>query len=158
MPNDFSASTRRHSAAHVMAAAINDLFPNTKFGVGPATQTGFFYDVDLEHTLTESDLGRIEKRMKELRKKKQRFEYEEYRIDEAIAYMHKKGQPFKIELLKLLRDKGSTTVAKETVDGLVVQDGKKTVSFCKTGSFVDLCKGPHVDHSGQIGNARHIGT
>ena len=71
--DNFPVETRRHSAAHLMAAAIKDLWPNAKFGVGPATATGFYYDIQLEEPLTVEDLPKIEKRMKELRKKKKKF-------------------------------------------------------------------------------------
>jgi len=153
MPQDaFPVDTRRHSAAHLMAAAIKDLYPDAKFGVGPATATGFFYDIALNEPLTMDDLPKIEKRMKELRKEKHRFEREELDVDEAIACMARENQPFKVELLKLLRDKGSTAIARETGDESVVGEGAETVSFYRTGGFVDLCRGPHVDHSGQVGH------
>ncbi|MFW6300594.1 MAG: aminoacyl--tRNA ligase-related protein, partial [Oceanicaulis sp.] len=150
--SDFDADTRRHSAAHLMAAAVKDLYPNAQFGVGPATETGFFYDIKLDETLTVEDLQKIEKRMKELRKKKHRFEREDLPVDDAIQYMERENQPFKVELLKLLRDKGSTAIAKETGDESVVADGVDTISFYRTGDFVDLCRGPHVDHSGEVGH------
>jgi threonyl-tRNA synthetase len=149
---DFPASTRRHSAAHIMAAAVKEFYPNARFGVGPATETGFFYDIALDETLTQEDLDKIEKRMKQMRKEKHRFEYEEHDVDEAIDYMERENQPFKVELLKLLRDKGSTEIAKETGDDSVVGEGAETISFYKTGDFVDLCRGPHVDNSSQIGH------
>ncbi len=148
----FPVETRRHSAAHLMAAAIKDLYPTARFGVGPATETGFFYDIALDEPITVEDLPKIEKRMKELRKKKHKFEREEVSADEAIEYMKKEGQDFKVELLELLRDKGSTAIAKETGDEAVVGDGETTISFYRTGDFVDLCRGPHVDHSGQVGH------
>lgn len=150
--DQFPVETRRHSAAHLMAAAIKDLWPNAKFGVGPATATGFYYDIALDEPLTVEDLPRIEKRMKELRKKKHRFVCEALNVDEAIAYMDREGQDFKVELLKLLRDKGSTAIAKETGDESVVGEGVDEITFYKTGDFVDLCRGPHVDHSGQVGH------
>jgi threonyl-tRNA synthetase len=149
----FPVETRRHSAAHLMAAAIKDLYPTAKFGVGPATETGFFYDIALDEPITVEDLPKIEKRMKELRKKKKYFIREEISAEEAIDYMAKEGQDFKVELLELLRDKGSTAIAKETGDESVVgEDGEATISFYRTGDFVDLCRGPHVDHSGQVGH------
>ena len=149
----FPVETRRHSAAHLMAAAIKDLYPTARFGVGPATATGFFYDIALDEPITVDDLPKIEKRMKELRKKKKYFVREEVSADEAIEYMKKEGQDFKVELLELLRDKGSTAIAKETGDDSVVGDADETtISFYRTGDFVDLCRGPHVDHSGQVGH------
>lgn len=147
----FPLDTRRHSCAHLMAAAIKDLWPTAKFGVGPATATGFYYDIALDKPLTTEDLDAIEKRMKELRKKKVRIERSELDIDEAIAFMAKEGQDFKVELLTLLKEKGSTAIAKETGDDSVVADGVDTVSFYKLGDFTDLCRGPHVDTTGQVG-------
>lgn len=148
---EFPLDTKRHSAAHLMAAAIKDLWPEARFGVGPATETGFFYDINLPEAFTPEDLPRIEKRMKELRKKKHKFERVELPIDKAIEYMKEQGQDFKVELLTLLKEKGSTAVAKETGDDAVAGDGLDSVSFYKTGDFVDLCRGPHVDHTGQVG-------
>ena len=149
---EFPIDTKRHSAAHLMAAAVKELYPNARFGVGPATATGFFYDIALDETLTPEDLQRIEKTMKELRKKKLPFERIDLPIDQAIEFMKEQGQDFKVELLKLLREKGSTAIAKETGDESVVGEGVDTVSFFKTGDFVDLCRGPHVDNSAQVGH------
>lgn len=148
----YPVDTKRHSAAHLMAAAVRELWPNARFGVGPATASGFFYDIALDETLTPEDLTRIEKKMKELRKKKLPFERIDLPIDKAIDYMKEHGQDFKVELLKLLREKGSTAIAKETGDMSVVGEGVDTVSFFKTGDFVDLCRGPHVDNSAQVGH------
>ncbi|GGE47132.1 threonine--tRNA ligase [Marinicauda pacifica] len=148
----FPIDTKRHSAAHLMAAAVKDIWPNARFGVGPATATGFFYDIALDETLTPDDLQTIEKRMKEMRKKKLPFERVDLPVEQAIGYMKEQGQDFKVELLELLRDKGSTAIAKETGDESVVEEGVDTVSFFKTGDFVDLCRGPHVDNSAQIGH------
>jgi len=149
--DNYPVQTRRHSAAHLMAAAIRDLWPNARFGVGPATSTGFYYDIALEEPLTVEDLPRIEKRMKELRKKKKKFYREAHGINEAIEFMAAEGQDFKVELLKLLRDKGSTAIVRETGDESVVSDGLDEITFYRTGDFVDLCRGPHVEHSGQVG-------
>ncbi len=143
--DNYPVQTRRHSAAHLMAAAIRDLWPNARFGVGPATSTGFYYDIALEEPLTVEDLPRIEKRMKELRKKKKKFYREAHGINEAIEFMAAEGQDFKVELLKLLRDKGSTAIVRETGDESVVSDGLDEITFYRTGDFVDLCRGPHVD-------------
>jgi threonyl-tRNA synthetase len=148
----FPVETRRHSAAHLMAAAIKDLYPDAQFGVGPATATGFYYDITLPEPLTLDDLPTIEKRMKEMRAEKHRFACEALPIADAIDYMERQNQPLKVELLKLLRDKGSTAIAKETGDDSVVGEGAETVTFFRTGDFVDLCRGPHVDHTGQVGH------
>jgi threonyl-tRNA synthetase len=148
----------RHSAAHLMAAAIQQLWPEAKFGVGPPTRNGFYYDIDLPQSLSAEDFPRIEEKMRELRKAKLPYVRREIGIDEAISYMKEAAQPFKVELLNLLKEKGTTAVAKETGDDSMAAStdspgagGAEEVSFYETGSFVDLCRGPHVEHSGEIG-------
>jgi threonyl-tRNA synthetase len=145
----------RHSAAHLMAAAVQQLWPGARFGVGPAVEHGFYYDIDVPVKLTDEDLPKIEAKMRELRNKKLPYERIELSVDDAIAEMEKRGQSFKVELLQLLKEKGSTAVAEETGDddavGTEESGGVTRVSFYKTGDFVDLCRGPHVDSSAQIG-------
>lgn len=146
----------RHSAAHLMAAAVQSLWPEAKFGVGPAVKNGFYYDMELPVALTSKELERIEQKMRELKNKKLPYQRIEYGIDDAIAEMDKRGQPFKVELLKLLKEKGSTAVAQETGDDDAVgvsegPGGAEKVSFYQTGDFVDLCRGPHVNNTGDIG-------
>jgi threonyl-tRNA synthetase len=145
----------RHSAAHLMAAAIQQLWPEAKFGVGPPTRNGFYYDIDLPQSLSAEDFPRIEEKMREMRKAKLPYVRREIGVDEAISYMSEAGQPFKVELLSLLKEKGTTAVAKETGDESMAAstdgEGVDQVSFYETGSFVDLCRGPHVEHTGEIG-------
>lgn len=149
----------RHSAAHLMAAAIQQLWPEAKFGVGPTTRNGFYYDIDLPQSLSAEDFPRIEEKMRELRKARLPFVRREIGVDEAISYMTGAAQPYKVELLGLLKEKGTTAVTKETgdeglvdsTDGQGANQGINQVSFYETGSFVDLCRGPHVEHTGEIG-------
>lgn len=142
----------RHSTAHLLAAAVSAIWPEARFGVGPAVKFGFYYDIEVPVAIGPKELERIEQKMRELRKKKLPFERVELPIDEAIAEMERRGQRYKVELLTLLRDKGSTAVAKETGDDSVVDTaGAATVSFYKTGDFVDLCRGPHVSITTEIG-------
>ncbi len=145
----------RHSAAHLMAAAIQQIWPQAQFGVGPAVENGFYYDVQVPVKLTEEDLAKIETKMRELRNKGLAYERMELPIDEAIAEMQRRGQTFKVELLNLLKEKGSTAVAEETGDedavGTEGSGGATRVSFYKTGDFVDLCRGPHVENTKRIG-------
>ncbi|MDB5081760.1 MAG: thrZ [Chloroflexi bacterium] len=145
----------RHSTAHLMAAAVQALWPEAKFGVGPAVKNGFYYDIDLPVTLTPADLGKIEQKMRELKNKKFAYERMEMPVDEAIEEMARRNQPFKVELLNLLKEKGSTAVAKETGDddavGVDEAGGASQVSFYKTGDFVDLCRGPHLNNTSEVG-------
>ncbi|MDD2413393.1 MAG: threonine--tRNA ligase, partial [Bacteroidales bacterium] len=118
-------ATMWHSSAHIMAAAIEILYPGVKFGIGPDIENGFYYDVDfLDYTLTQDDLVNIEKKMMELISQKHRFEYREVTKVEALKYFSKKGDEYKLELINELED--------------------GTISFYQTGDFVDLCRGPHL--------------
>lgn len=149
----------RHSCAHLMAAAIRELYPEAKFGVGPPTATGFYYDIDLPEPLKLDDLQKIEQMMRKLRKKKLRFDRRELPIEDAIGFMREHHQDYKVELLQLLRDRGTTAIAKETGDDTAVdgdQSGVDSVSFYTTGNFVDLCRGPHVENTGQCGEFKLI--
>ena len=122
--------TIRHSAAHLMAAAVKKLYPDTKFDIGPATENGFYYDFDMEHRLTVEDLAQIEKAMKKMLGGKVKFERFETTRDEAKKLLE--GQPFKLERLA------------------DIPEGEP-ISFYRSGDFVDLCRGPHVESSAEIG-------
>ena len=98
----------RHSTAHLLAAAIMELYPSVKLGVGPAVQEGFYYDVNLPETITENDLKKIEKQMKKIKERKEVFERQEMSLAEAQTFFEKEGQTFKVELLKDLELKGTT--------------------------------------------------
>src|SRR5262249_26042856 len=106
----------RHSTAHLMASAIQRLWPEAKFGVGPAISSGFYYDIDLPVTITPKDLEAVEKMMRELKKQRLPYERIEVPINEAIEEMERRRQPYKVELLDLLRRKGSTAVTEATGD------------------------------------------
>jgi len=148
--------TMRHSCAHVMAAAVQSLWPNAQFGVGPTTENGFYYDVLVEDTITEDDLAKIETAMRKIKKKKHPFTVSSVPTDDAIALMESMTQPFKVDLLSLLKHKGSTAVTKSLDDDKAVSidtdaSGAPSVTLYQTGQFIDLCRGPHVRHSGEIG-------
>src|SRR5262249_31688296 len=96
----------RHSSAHLMAAAVQAIWPEARFGVGPAIENGFYYDLDLPVSLTPKDLEKIEQKMRELKNKKIGYERLEMLVDEAVAEMEKRGQVYKVELLRLLKEKG----------------------------------------------------
>ena len=150
--------TVRHSTAHLMAAAIKKVFPGTLFGVGPPTLNGFYYDVKLPDgkLISEDDLVAVAKEMAAMKKRKLRYERKEVFIDDAIDMMKKDGQKYKVELLDLLKTKGSTAALKDVGDDLVDEKagdaGVPSVSFYTIGEeFLDLCRGPHVENTSQTG-------
>lgn len=143
---------KRHSAAHVLAAAVQELFGDkVKFGVGPVIENGFFYDMLTESPLTEEDLSKIEAKMREIIARNDEFVRSEVSLDQAISTFEEKGQPFKVELLKDLKEKGTTKINPEEMQD--VGDKPDSASLYATGSFVDLCRGPHVVKSTEIGDA-----
>jgi threonyl-tRNA synthetase len=142
--------TRRHSAAHVMAAAIKRLFPDVKLGVGPVVENGFYYDIDIGRAVTPDDLDAIAKEMKKLVKENPSFEREELPIDDAIALFDKMGQSYKVELLRDLKTKGTTKLSVEEAGDLDPANVSR-VSVYRTGDFLDLCRGPHVEKVKEIG-------
>ena len=153
-PNGLQAM--RHSLAHIMASAVQNLWPEAKFGVGPVVENGFYYDIDLDKKqLSEEDFGRIEKEMHKIIKANQSFDRQELPIDDAIKWAKDNKRPYKQELLNDLKRAG-TTVAKELDTeelGLTATgDSKiKNVSFYTNGNFTDLCRGPHVESTGKVG-------
>jgi len=130
----------RHSAAHVMAEAVLDLFPGTKLGIGPAIDDGFYYDFELERPLTPKDLEAIEGRMAKSVEADHPFVRRELPPEEGRAFFVERSQPFKVEILD---DLG----AKAKGEGTPMPP----VSVFEHGPFVDLCKGPHVESTGKIG-------
>lgn len=129
--NDGGKSTFWHSSAHLMAEAVQSFYPDAKFAIGPPIERGFYYDIDFgEEKITEEDIARIEKKMKELAGKKSRFARQEVPKAEAIRYFTEKGDPYKLEL----------------IDGL--EDGQ--ITFYTQGDFTDLCRGPHIPNTGFI--------
>ncbi|TWI85087.1 threonyl-tRNA synthetase [Lacibacter cauensis] len=120
-----------HSSAHLMAEAVESLFPGVKFWVGPALDKGFYYDMDLgDRKMTEEDLAVLEKKMNELAKKNNPYQRKEISKQDAIAYFTEKGDEYKLDLLQNLEDGG--------------------ITFYTQGDFTDLCRGPHIPHTGFI--------
>ena len=120
-----------HSSAHLLAEALEILHPNVKFGIGPAIEQGFYYDVDLgDYAFSPTDFLELEQKMTELAQKNNEFVRTSVSKDEAIAYFTQKNDPYKLELLESL------------VDG--------EISFYKQGNFTDLCRGSHLPHTGLI--------
>ncbi|MEF3692028.1 MAG: threonine--tRNA ligase [Candidatus Moraniibacteriota bacterium] len=123
----------RHSAAHILAGAVLEMFPEAKFGIGPAIEDGFYYDFDLPRTLIPEDLELLEEKMRAIIKSDSPFEKREITIEEALESFTKLNQTYKIELLNDLKNEGETTV-----------------SLYKSGAFTDLCRGPHLESTGKI--------
>lgn len=121
----------RHSLSHILAMAVLEVFPDAKLAIGPAIENGFYYDFDLPRGLTPEDVADLQNRMERLVMSGITFEKSEATADEAVKMLHE--QPYKIELVRDL-----------------VTEGETTVSFYKSGSFTDLCKGPHVSSTKEI--------
>lgn len=145
----------RHSLAHIMASAIGAIWPKAKFGVGPVIENGFYYDVDLgDQTLGPAELEKIETKMREITKADHKFLKNEMNIDEAIELCGKMDQPYKVELLRDLKEHGTTNLKEVGTTELGLDEsGKKThqVSFYQHADFTDLCRGPHVTSTGKVG-------
>jgi threonyl-tRNA synthetase len=120
----------RHSASHVMAMAVKELFPGVKVTIGPAIENGFYYDFDYQRAFKEDDLPLIEEKMREIIRKDLPFRREEMESDKAVEFFKSQGEDYKIEIIKDL--------------------GEKTVSLYTHGSFTDLCRGPHLPSTGMI--------
>src|SRR2546421_9314397 len=121
----------RHSAAHVMAEAVQEIFPDARFAIGPAIEDGFYYDFDLPRALTPDDLPDIEKRMARIVAGKYPFVRDRWPREKALEYFRDKGQVYKVEIIENLPD--------------------KEVGIYQQHNFLDLCRGPHAENTGQIG-------
>ncbi|MBU2576012.1 threonine--tRNA ligase [Patescibacteria group bacterium] len=149
--------TIRHSTAHLMAAAIQKLYPKAKFGIGPSIDEGFYYDIELDEQLSPQDLKKIEKEMINLQKQDLKFEKEEIKIDDAIKLFKKLKQNYKVQLLKDIEKHGTTGTSEIYGDDETAQIPKfsnskppETITVYRTGEFTDLCRGPHVDSTKDI--------
>ena len=120
----------RHSASHIMAEAVKELFPEARLAIGPAIEDGFYYDFDVERPFTPEDLEKIEKRMQEIIKRNAPFVREVISKNNAVKLFESKGEIYKIELINELND--------------------ETISIYRQGSFADLCRGPHIPSTGKI--------
>lgn len=154
--NDEQLHAMRHSLAHITASAVKRLWPEAKFGVGPVVENGFYYDIDLgEQKISEANFGKIEKTMRRIITESQEFERFTMPVDQAIAWAKENGQPYKEELLNDLKRSG-TTVAKDLDAkelGTIAEGDAavEEVSFYKNGDFTDLCRGPHVANTKEVG-------
>lgn len=154
--NEEQLYAMRHSLAHITAQAVQHLWPEAKFGVGPVVENGFYYDIDLGETkISEADFKRIEKEMRGIINRDFHFERSEKAVDEAITWAQEAKQPYKEELLNDLKRAG-TTVAKDLDSaelGLAAEGDAaiENVSFYTDGDFTDLCRGPHAESTGNVG-------
>lgn len=146
----------RHSLAHITAQAVQHLWPDAKFGVGPVVDNGFYYDIDLgDAKVSEADFKKIEKEMRAIVNKNYQFERSEKPIDEALEWAKEASQPYKVELLNDLKRAG-TTNAKD-IDPVTLgaasegASAVENVSFYTDGDFTDLCRGPHAESTGKVG-------
>jgi threonyl-tRNA synthetase len=120
----------RHSCSHIMAQAVQELFPGSKLGIGPAIENGFYYDFDIKQQLTPQDLEKIEEKMREIIKADYAFQRLEMTKQEAVELLRQKNEPYKEELVKTIKE--------------------EIVSFYKSGDFIDLCRGPHLESTGKV--------
>ncbi len=131
--NEKKSELLKHSTAHILAGAVLEMFPEAKFGIGPAIENGFYYDFELPRTLIPEDLPLLEEKMREIIKAKHQFEKAEISIGEALEHFKKADQPLKLELISDLQ-----------------KAGNETVTIYKSGNLVDLCAGPHLCSTREI--------
>lgn len=146
----------RHSLAHIMASAVQHLWPQAKLGVGPVVEHGFYYDIDLGETaLSDTDFKKIEKEMHRIISADQPFKQSDKSISDALDWAKDNKQPYKTELLNDLKRSGTTLVKDlEPAELGTISSGEskvEKVSFYTNGDFTDLCRGPHVASTGKVG-------
>lgn len=146
---DKDIDIQRHGLAHVMAAAVKEMWPQAKFGIGPSIDNGFYYDFDLDSdTISDNDLKKIEKGMHKLIQKNIPFIKTALKIDDAIEWSKDNDQPYKEELLGDLKKTGTTSLDGTAADA--INSPVKEVTFYTLGNFMDLCRGPHVDSTKEL--------
>ena len=126
-----------HSSSHLMAHAIQSIYPEAKFGVGPAIEDGFYYDIDINKTLTPDDLTAIEQRMQEISKEDASFQRKVVQKSDALKFFEEKKDPYKVEIIGALDE---------------------AITFYSEGDFTDLCRGPHVPSAGKLKYFKLLGT
>ena len=161
MSKEQNLHAMRHSAAHVLASAVQRHWPEAKFGVGPVVEHGFYYDIDTgDKPISEEHFKRIEKEMRKIIAEDQEFQQSDMPIAKALQWAEENDQPYKLELLNDLRREG-TTLARELDAATMGLDAARLgagsmnavteVGFYTNGDFTDLCRGPHVASTGKIG-------
>lgn len=154
-PQPDNLHAMRHSLAHIMAYAVQTLWPDAKFGVGPVVENGFYYDIDLgSDSVSEDDFKRIEKSMQQIIGKNYDFEQYDLPVSDAVKWAEQAKQQYKKELLNDLMRAGTTSAKDIDASQLgLPADASKVdkVSFYKCGEFTDLCRGPHVASTGKVG-------
>ena len=145
----------RHSLAHITASAVQRLWPDAKFGVGPVVENGYYYDIDLgENKISDEDFEKIEAEMRKIIEEDQEFVQSNKPVDEAITWAEERKQPYKVELLNDLKREGTTVASDLDAETLgTASDGSQIdeVGFYTNGDFEDLCRGPHVSSTGKVG-------
>ena len=146
----------RHSAAHIMAQAIQEMFPEAKFAIGPAIEDGFYYDFELPRSLTQEDFPEIEQRMARIIAGKYPFEREIWSRQQALQYFRERGQNYKVEIIESLPEKNIGPYEQRSgfphlCHGESESEWPGEVSIYRQDTFLDLCRGPHVEHTGQVG-------
>ncbi|MDO4266747.1 MAG: threonine--tRNA ligase [Eubacteriales bacterium] len=127
-------STLRHSCSHVLAQAVKRLYPDAKLAIGPSIAEGFYYDIDFKEPISEGDLAKLETEMRKIVKENEKFEYFTLSREDAIKLMQEKDEPYKVELIEDLPE-------------------GELISFFKQGEFTDLCAGPHLQSTREVGKA-----
>jgi len=129
-PEMSQADTIRHSTAHLLASAVDVLYPGTKFAIGPPIEGGFYYDMEMPEPISDADLPKIEAKMREIAKGNHKFQHYTLTRDEAMQWARDSNQPYKVELIE-----GFNT---------------DTIGFYKHGDFTDMCAGPHVRYTKKL--------
>lgn len=143
---------QRHSASHVLAMAVQRLYPGTHLATGPAINNGFYYDFRFNKPIGSGDLAGIQAEIEKIKEEGLPFKRLEVPIQKALGFMEKIDQPYKAQLLKIIQETGSTDVVDEGTTTPGKREIPETVSLYQTGEeFVDLCRGPHVGDTSQIG-------
>ncbi len=150
MKTEEQLKNMRHSGAHLLAAAVTHLYPGVKLAIGPAIDSGFYYDFDFGETkISEKDFPKIEKEMNRLKKQGLKFEKVEMSIDEAKKFLKENSQPYSLSLLEDIEQFGSTVKGEQ--DTKKKKQNSDIVTFFKNGDFMNLCRGGHVDSFAEVG-------